>query len=114
MKKYISIICLLIVTVNVKSQEKKPHWCTIGVSTGRLTIDSSLLLADETTMDYSGKVATIYCYNKSIAKLIQQRWGQLITETKFVRRKGREGKHYIFNLNKEDAQYIVKWSKINL
>jgi hypothetical protein len=74
------------------------------------------LLADETTITYTKTMAKIECCNESIAKVILQKWEQLITRYNCTRKKDRNGayKQYNIYLNKEDAQYIVKWAKTNL
>jgi len=74
------------------------------------------LIADETTISYNKAVAKIECCNESIAKVILQKWEQLITRYNCTRKKDRNGvyKQYNIYLNKDDAQYIIKWSKTNL
>jgi hypothetical protein len=81
-----------------------------------LTKDSTLLLGDETTITYVKTVAKIECCNESIAKVILQKWEQLITRYNCTRKKDRHVayKQYNIYLNKEDAQYIIKWAKTNL
>lgn len=83
---------------------------------GKIRMDSSFLIADETTIEYVSKFAIIHCYNDSIAKIIHQKFGQLIYGTHYEKSTGTVGNstHYTFYLNKEDAKYIVKWAKINL
>jgi hypothetical protein len=94
----------------------------ISALTGAFTLKANaqdstrLLLADETTITYVKTVAKIECCNESIAKSILQKWEQLITHYNYSRKKDRHGiyKQYNIYLNKEDAQYIVKWAKTNL
>jgi hypothetical protein len=94
----------------------------IAALTGAFTLQANaqdstkVLLADETTISYTKTMAKIECDNESIAKAISQKWDQLITRYTCTKKKDRHGeyKHYTFYLNKDDAQYIVKWAKTNL
>lgn len=104
MKKKILIIAFLILSL-------------LAAFTAAHAQDSTkVLLADETTISYNKTVAKIECCNESIAKIILQKWEQLITRYNCSRKKDRHGiyKQYNIYLNKEDAQYIVKWAKSNL
>src|SRR5687767_2589837 len=94
----------------------------IAALTGAFTLKANaqdstrLLLADETTIIYTKTGAKIECSNESIAKVILQKWEQLVTRYNCTRKKDRHGfyKQYNIYLNKYDAQYIVKWAKTNL
>jgi hypothetical protein len=94
----------------------------IAALTGAFTLKANAqdstrtLLADETTITYTKTAAKIECCNESIAKVILQKWEQLITRYNCTRKKDRNGvyKQYNIYLNKDDAQYIVKWAKTNL
>jgi len=105
MKKNLLIIVFLVISL-------------MGAFTLKASAQDStkVLLADETTISYIKTVAKIECCNESIAKVILQKWEQLITRYNCTRKKDRHGvyKQYNIYLNKDDAQLIVKWAKINI
>jgi len=117
MKKNILIVLLLIAAITgaFSLQAHSQVKCSIASKNDLLT-DSSILLADETTINYCKTVAKIECCNGKIAEIILQKWGQLVIRYNCTRKKDRHGvyKQYNIYLNKEDAQYIVNWSKTNL
>lgn len=106
-----SLLCAF--SLQAHSQDSLKKYMTAN---GKIRMDSVSLLADETTIEYVSRFAIIHCYNDSIAKLIKQKWEQLIYGTHYEKSTGTVGNstHYTFYLNKDDAQYIVKWAKTNL
>lgn len=119
MKPKLLIILLLVVSLlcafalQANSQDSIKKYLTAN---GKIKMDSTRLIADETTIEYVSRFAIIHCYNDSIAKLIHQKWGQLIYGTHYEKSTGTVGNstHYTFYLNKDDASHIVKWFKTNL
>lgn len=105
MKKNILIIIFLMISL-------------MGAFTLKANAQDStkVLLGDETTISYTKNMAKIECCNETICILIMQKFDQLITRYSWTQKKDRHGiyKQYNMYLNKDDAQYIIKWAKTNL
>lgn len=73
-------------------------------------------IADETTIYYGNKTATIECDNEDIAQKLLRRYDQIIKRAAWGYKKDRHGsyKHYIIVVGKEDANLIKEWAKNNL
>lgn len=119
-KSRLSIIAFLIVPLlcafTLQASSQQDSLKKYLTANGKIRMDSAYLIADETTIEYVSRFAIIHCYNDSIARLIKQKWEQLIYGTHYEKSTGTVGNsiHYTFYLNKDDAQYIVKWFKTNL
>jgi len=123
MKKNLLIIALLAIALiaafNLKAHSqysnKLSNVITIKADTA-YNQPISELIADETTISYTRTMAKIECDNDSIAKLIYQKFDQIITRLTWAKKKDRNGgyKHYVIYLNKDDASIIVNWAKSNL
>lgn len=122
MKKNILIIAALIIsllgpfTLKAHSQTAV-YGSNEGNTSTIITVrDSSILIGDETTIIYTKTMAKIECDNESIAKLISLNFDQIIIRFSWTKKTDRNGKykHYLIYLNKDDAQYVVKWAKVNL
>jgi hypothetical protein len=93
---------------------KKAESVTIGAPGGGVSV--TVLLADETTLIYGKTEAIIDCCNEDVAKVIIQKWDQLIKRYSCSKKKDRHGvyKQYFIYLNKDDAALIINWAKNNL
>lgn len=107
-----SLLCAFALQANSQPDSIKKHL----TSNGQIRMDSAFLIGDRTTIEYVNKVAVIHCYNDSIARLIHQRWNQLIYATHYEKTSGLLGEsiHHTFYLTNGDAIYIRKWAKTNL
>lgn len=74
------------------------------------------LLADETTISYSGNLCTIATDNPDVFCTIYRRWNQLFRHYTCRWRKDKSGRHahYVIFVSKGDSELIVKWAKTNL
>lgn len=74
------------------------------------------LLADETTISYSGNLCKIETDNGDVFCTIYRRWNQLFRHYTCRWRKDKSGRHphYAIYLSKGDSELIVKWAKTSL
>lgn len=78
--------------------------------------DSTILLADETTLSYSKTEARIHCSNESVFNDIFKSHGTLFKRFTCTWKTDRHGRYkdYIIYLAKDDAQLIISWASKNL
>lgn len=78
--------------------------------------DSTILLADETTLSYSKTEARIHCSNESVFNDLFKSHGTIFKRFSCTWKTDRHGRYkdYVIYLAKGDAETIVKWAKINL
>lgn len=76
----------------------------------------TILLADETTLNYTKTEARIHCSNESVFNEIFKSHGTLFKRFTCTWKTDRHGRYkdYVIYLNKQDADYIINWAKINL
>ncbi len=76
----------------------------------------TILLADETTLNYTKTEAKITCDNESVFNDIFKTHGTLFKRFTCSWKTDRHGryKHYVVYLNKEDAELIKSWALKNL
>lgn len=83
---------------------------------GNSQAKDSILIADETTLTYTKTGAKINCTNESVFNEIFKSHGTLFKRFTCTWKTDRHGRYkdYVIYLNKDDAQLIVNWAKINL
>lgn len=76
----------------------------------------TVLLADETTLNYTKTEAVIKCSNESVFNTLYRTHGTLFKNFTWTWKTDRHGKykHYVVHLSKGDAQVIQLWSKTHL
>jgi hypothetical protein len=76
----------------------------------------TVLLADETTLNYNKTEAVIKCSNETIFNELFKTHGTLFKRFTCTWKTDRHGryKYYVAYLQKDDAAIIVKWAKTNL
>lgn len=76
----------------------------------------TILIADETTLNYTKTEARIHCTNESVFNEIFRSHGTLFKRFTCTWKTDRHGRYkdYVIYLNRDDAQLIVNWAKINL
>lgn len=77
---------------------------------------SPVLIADETTLTYHRKHATIECNNETIFKKIHETHYQLFKRFTYKQRytSHQSYKHYVIYIDKGDAHILINWAKKNL
>lgn len=127
MKPKVLIISFLIVALlgaftKVNSQtshvmlDSKPLHITGMMTSITSCGDSSFLLADETTLNYTKTEAKIECDNEKVFNELFKSHGTLFKRFTCTWKSDRYGryKHYVVYLSKGDAEIIVNWAKTNL
>lgn len=76
----------------------------------------TLLLADETTLNYCKTEAIIECDNETIFNKIFLSHSQLFKRftCTWIHRKKHPYKHYVIYMDRGDAQLLINWAKKNL
>lgn len=76
----------------------------------------TILIADETTLNYTKTEARIHCSNEDVFNKIFRSHGTLFKRFSCTWKTDRHGRYkdYIIYLNKDDAQLIINWAKSNL
>lgn len=76
----------------------------------------TILIADETTLNYTKTEARIHCSNESVFNEIFKSHGTLFKRFTCTWKTDRHGRYkdYMIYLNKDDAQLIINWAKTNL
>jgi hypothetical protein len=101
-----ALTCAFYMKANAQQRDKCPS----------VVNSDTLLLADETTLNWVKSGAKIHCTNESVFNELFKSHGTLFkrfTCTWKTDRKGRY-KDYVIYLNRDDADYVIKWAKINL
>lgn len=83
---------------------------------GHSQCKDTILIADETTLNYTKTEARIHCSNESVFNEIFKSHGTLFKRFTCTWKTDRHGRYkdYIIYLNKDDAQLIINWAKSNL
>lgn len=78
--------------------------------------DSTILIADETTLTYSKTGAKIVTYSESAFQAISLKWGQEFKAINIKYKTDRHGKYkeYVIYMSQEVANNIKQWAKKNL
>jgi hypothetical protein len=76
----------------------------------------SILIADETTLNYTKTGARIHCSNESVFNILYRSHSAMFKRYSCAFKRDRHGwyKDYLIYLSKEDASYIINWAKTNL
>lgn len=113
--KNIAIISFLIVA-QLGAFYLKAHTQTRDKCPSVVNSSDTILLADETTMNYTKTEAKINCYNEQIFIELFKSHGTLFKRVTCTWKTDRHGryKHFVIYLNKEDAELIKSWAKTNL
>lgn len=99
---------------NAQARDKCPSVINSGGNVTQI-LPAPILLADETTLIYQNNGAKIECNNDSIFKKIHETHSQLFKRfTCTWKHDHGSYKQYIIYINKDDADYIIKWAKTNL
>lgn len=114
MKKILIIAALIAAQIAAfysisKGQNRTPN-------VGLTNTSDTILLADETTMNYTKTEAKINCDNESVFSHIFKTHGTLFKRFTCSWKTDRYGryKHYVIYLSKDDADVIRLWAKTNL
>ena len=105
MKKNIIIILSLVLTqlfyTNLHAQDSQ---------------HDTVLLADETTLNYTKTEAKIHCSNETVFNKLFKTHGTIFKRFTCTWKTDRYGKykHYVLYLSKGDAEVIKTWAKTNL
>lgn len=107
MKKNISIV-LFLICMQVFAFYLKGH--------AQTSITDTVLLADETTLNYTKTEAKIHCSNESVFNDIFKTHGTLFKRFTCTWKTDRHGRYkdYVIYLSKGDADIIKSWAKNNL
>lgn len=83
---------------------------------GHPRISNTILLADETTLNYCKTEAIIECDNETIFNKIFLSHSQLFKRftCTWIHRKKYPYKHYVIYMDRGDAQILINWAKKNL
>lgn len=76
----------------------------------------TVLLADETTLNYTKTEAKIHCSNETVFNIIFKSHSTLFKRFTCTWKTDRHGRYkdYIIYLSKRDAETIKSWAKTNL
>jgi len=101
MKKNIAIVAFLVCAFSFTSHAQ---------------VQDTVLLADETFLNYTKTEAKITCDNESVFNDIFKTHGLLFKRFTCTWKTDRHGryKHYVVYLTKEDAELIKSWASKNL
>lgn len=107
MKKFIIVLLLIVAQIAafyLKSHSQVAH------------PTDTILLADETTMNYTKTEARINCSNESVFNEIFKTHGTLFKRFTCTWKTDRHGryKYYVVYLSKGDAEIIQTWAKTKL